>query len=96
MMASGPRGAVYIGVTSDLPKRVWQHRNAQGSGWAREQSCRMLVRFEPFETMGDAIAREKRLKNWHRGWKLNLVEENNLHWEDLAVTVLGFDPLPEN
>jgi len=94
VMASGPRGYVYIGVTSDLLRRVHEHRSGLRSGWAHEKKCFRLVRFEMFGDMERAIAREKQLKNWHRPWKLNLVEENNLHWEDLAVG-LGFDPLPE-
>ena len=94
ILASGLRGCVYIGVTSDLIRRIYEHRNGLRSGWAYEKGCFLLVRYELFETMEAAIAREKQLKRWHRPWKLNLVEENNLHWEDLA-TGLGFDPLPE-
>jgi putative endonuclease len=91
-MASGVRGYLYIGVTSDLMRRVWEHRNGVRSGWAAENGCRLLVRYELFERMDDAIAREKQVKNWHRPWKQALVEEQNLHWRDLAVD-LGFDRL---
>jgi putative endonuclease len=93
LLASGPRGYLYIGVTSDLVRRVLEHRAGIRSGWAKERGCVVLVRYELFERMEDAIAREKQLKNWHRGWKQNLVEEQNPHWQDLAVG-LGFDPLP--
>lgn len=92
-LARGVRGYLYIGVTSDLTRRVWEHRAGVRSGWAKGKGCVLLVRFEPFERMEDAIAREKQLKNWRRGWKQNLVEEQNPHWEDWAVQ-LGFDPLP--
>jgi putative endonuclease len=93
-LASGTRGYLYIGVTSDLVRRVWEHRNGVRSGWAKEKGCKLLVRFELFGDMPAAIAREKQLKNWRRPWKQNLVEESNLHWRDLAVD-LGFDPLPD-
>ena len=92
-MASGIRGYLYIGVTSDLVRRIWEHRNGVRSGWAKEKGCVVLVRYELFADMPTEIAREKQLKNWHRGWKQNLVEENNLHWRDLAVD-LGFERLP--
>lgn len=93
-LASGPRGYIYTGVTSDLVRRVYEHRNGIHSGWARDKGCVLLVRFELFEDMERAITREKQVKNWRRAWKINLIEENNLHWRDLAVD-LGFDPLPE-
>lgn len=94
LLASGVRGYLYIGVTSDLVRRVWEHRNGVRSGWAKAKGCKPLVRYELFGDMDAAIAREKQLKNWHRPWKQNLVEKNNLHWRDLAVD-LGFDPLLE-
>lgn len=94
IMASGTRGYLYIGVTSDLMRRIYEHRNGIRSGWAKEKGCTLLVRYEMFDRMDEAIAREKQLKNWHRGWKQNLVEEHNLHWRDLAVD-LGFERLPE-
>jgi putative endonuclease len=92
-MASGTRGYLYIGVTSDLIRRIYEHREGVRSGWAKEKDCVLLVHFEMFGDMEAAIAREKQLKNWHRPWKQNLVEEHNPHWRDLAVD-LGFDPLP--
>jgi putative endonuclease len=93
-MSSGPRGYLYIGVTSDLMRRIYEHRNGVRSGWAKQKGCLLLVRYEIFEDMISAIAREKQLKNWHRPWKQNLVEEQNPHWRDMAVE-LGFEPLPE-
>jgi putative endonuclease len=93
-LASGTRGYLYIGVTSDLARRVWEHRNEVRSGWAKDKGCLLLVRYELFADMPTAIAREKQLKNWHRPWKQNLVEEHNLNWRDLAVD-LGFEKLAE-
>lgn len=85
ILASGRRGYIYIGVTSDLPKRVWQHRNGAFDGFAKRRNCKRLVKVEMFPTMDEAIAREKQLKNWHRDWKINLVENENPDWVDLAV-----------
>jgi putative endonuclease len=92
-MASGTRGYLYIGVTSELVRRIYEHRGGARSGWAKQKGCVLLVRFEMFGDMEAAIARETQLKNWHRPWKQNLVEEQNPHWRDLAVD-LGFDRLP--
>jgi putative endonuclease len=93
MLASHPHGAIYIGVTSDLVQRMAQQRAGHVRGWAQEKGCRALVRFEQFADMPSAIAREKQLKNGHRGWKIGLIEQENVHWEDLAVTILDFPPL---
>ena len=93
ILASGRRGTVYIGVTSDLVRRMWEHRNAASSGFTSRYKVWHLVHFEPFEDMENAISHEKQLKRWHRQWKINLIEERNPHWGDLAVP-LGFKPLP--
>ncbi|HEY6916920.1 MAG TPA: GIY-YIG nuclease family protein [Allosphingosinicella sp.] len=93
ILASERRGTLYVGVTSDLLRRIHEHRAGERSGFAGRYGAYRLVYFEAHETMPDAIAREKRLKNWHRQWKVNLIEEKNPHWEDLAVG-LGFEPLP--
>ena len=85
ILASQPRGTLYIGVTSDLMGRLWQHRSGALPGFTRRYKIHRLVRFEMFGDMELAIAREKQLKNWHRQWKINLIEESNPHWEDLAV-----------
>ena len=84
ILASGKRGYIYIGVTSDLPKRFWQHRTGAFEGFAKRRNCKRLVRIEMFATMDDAITREKQLKNWHREWKINLVESENPNWRDLG------------
>jgi putative endonuclease len=85
ILASGKRGYIYIGVTSDLPKRFSQHRLRLIEGFSKRRNTNMLVRFELFGTMELAILREKQLKNWHRDWKINLVESENPEWLDLAL-----------
>ena len=92
LLASGRYGAIYIGVTSDLPARLWQHRNGATPGFTARYKVYRLVHFEMFGDMERAIAREKQLKNWHRQWKINLINAENPEWRDLAVG-LGFEPL---
>ena len=94
ILASAFRGTIYIGVTSDLMRRIWEHREGAQSGFTTRYSVYRLVHFEDFADMYSAISREKQLKRWHRQWKINLIEEKNPHWEDLAVN-LGFEPLVE-
>ena len=84
ILASGRRGYIYVGVTSDPAQRIWQHRNGVSEGFAKRRNCNRLVRLEMFDTMEDAISREKQLKRWHREWKINLVESENPDWVDLA------------
>jgi putative endonuclease len=92
MLANGRIGTIYIGVTSNLLARLYQHRSGEDAGFtARYGICR-LVRFEMFADMPTAIAREKQLKRWHREWKMNLIEQGNPHWDDLAVD-LGLEPM---
>src|SRR3712207_5476042 len=93
ILASQPRGTVYVGVTSDLLGRLHEHRGGDIRGFTSRYGVSRLVRLEMFEDMTSAIAREKQLKRWHRPWKINLIEQDNPHWIDLAVD-LGFDPLP--
>jgi len=93
ILASRDFGTLYIGVTSDLLARVYQHRTGQKQGFTSKYAVHRLVRFEMFEDMPTAIAREKQLKRWHRQWKINLIESENPEWTDLA-TGLGFPPLP--
>ena len=93
ILASRRLGTLYIGVTSDLVKRLWQHREGVVPGFTKRHRIHILVWFEQHGTMESAIAREKQLKNWHRPWKVKLIEESNPHWADLAVG-LGLQPLP--
>jgi putative endonuclease len=92
ILASQPYGTLYIGVTSDLVGRLWQHRNDVLPGFTAKHGVHRLVRFEMFGDMEHAILREKQLKRWHRQWKINLIESENPHWVDLAVG-LGLPPL---
>jgi putative endonuclease len=94
ILASAFRGTIYIGVTSDLMARIWEHRESVKPGFTSRYSVHRLVYFEPFAHMESAIAREKQLKRWHRKWKINLIEEKNPRWDDLA-SALGFEPLEE-
>ena len=92
ILASAPYGTLYIGVTSDLAARLWQHRSGTIPGFTTRHRVHRLVRYELFGDMALAISREKQLKRWHRQWKINLIEGDNPHWADLAVE-LGLPPL---
>ena len=89
MLASQRNGTLYIGVTSDLLRRLWQHRNGEVDGFTRDHSVHRLVWFEQHDTMLSAITREKQLKKWKRDWKLRLIEENNPYWHDLWGQICG-------
>lgn len=83
MMASDIQGTLYIGVTSNLLQRVWQHREGVVDGFTQRFGVKRLVWYELHGSMQAAIAREKSLKKWHRAWKVRLIEEQNLAWRDL-------------
>ncbi|GAA5167499.1 GIY-YIG nuclease family protein [Viridibacterium curvum] len=83
LLASERNGTLYVGVTSDLVKRVWQHRNEVIEGFSKQHAVHHLVWFEQHETMESAILREKQIKKWNRKWKLNLIETSNPYWKDL-------------
>ena len=85
ILASQKNGTLYTGVTSDLAQRIWQHRSGDGGGFTSRYRVFRLAHAEFFGSMPDAIAREKQLKRWHRQWKINLIEEGNPDWHDLAV-----------
>jgi putative endonuclease len=88
MLASQKNGTLYIGVTSDLAKRVWEHKNNIVEGFTKEYRVHHLVWFELHESMESAILREKRLKEWKRKWKLALIERTNPNWQDLYPTIV--------
>ena len=92
LLASKRMGTIYIGVTSNLLTRLHQHRTGDIPGFTSRHAVHILVRYEFIATMPEAIAREKQLKRWHRQWKINLIESENPHWADLALT-LGLEPL---
>jgi putative endonuclease len=77
------RGTLYIGVTSQLPRRIWEHREGLHRGFTKTYGLKRLVWYEPHEEMTVAIQREKSLKRWPRQWKINLIERENPHWDDL-------------
>lgn len=83
IVASGCNGTLYICVTSNLPKRIYEHRTHAVDGFTKQYHCTQLVYFEPHETMESAIHREKRLKKYTRQQKLALIENQNPHWHDL-------------
>ena len=88
MLASKPNGTLYIGVTSELIKRVWQHKNDLVEGFTRKYQVYNLVWYEMHEDMESAIYREKRLKKWNRQWKIGLINEFNPSWQDLYPTIV--------
>ena len=88
ILASRRNGTLYTGVTSNLPQRIWQHKNGDGSDFTKKYAVHMLVYFEVHEDMENAITREKRIKKWNRAWKLRLIEETNPDWNDLYESIL--------
>jgi len=83
ILSSGYNGTLYIGVTSDLIKRVWEHKNDFVESFTKRYAVHRLVWYEQHATMETAIAREKALKKWNRAWKIRLIEEGNPQWRDL-------------
>ncbi len=92
IMASQPRGTLYLGVTSDLIVRVGQHRTGAKSGFTLRYDVKMLVWWEHHDGIEAAIAREKTMKTWKRTWKVETIEAQNPYWQDLAVR-FGYEPL---
>jgi putative endonuclease len=76
---------LYIGVTNDLARRIYEHKNKTIDGFTKKYNLAMLVYFEVVNSIEEAIRREKQLKNWHRQWKINLIETVNKEWRDLSV-----------
>jgi len=83
ILASKPNGTLYIGVTSDLVKRAWEHKNDSVDGFTKRYGVHRLVYYELHGDMLSAITREKQLKKWNRAWKLELIEGQNPDWKDL-------------
>lgn len=88
LLASKPNGTLYAGVTSDLIKRVWEHKNNVIKGFTQKYDVHALVWYELHETMESAIQREKTIKNWKRAWKINEIEKINPDWRDLFSELL--------
>ena len=89
ILASKIGGTLYIGVTSDLIRRVAQHRLKSVKGFTEKYDVIRLVYFEQYDDPENAIKREKRLKKWNRAWKIRLIEENNPNWDDLYPGIAG-------
>jgi len=96
VLASRPRGTLYIGVTNNIIERVELHRKGTGSAFTRKYKVHLLVWLEPFDDVRDAIQREKSLKRYLRDWKINLIERDNPRWQDLYPTLPGVAPTPKD
>ena len=88
IMANGRNGTLYIGVTSDLVKRVWEHRNGLVGGFTKKYGCKRLVWFAAYDDLQEARLRELQIKRWKRLWKLSEIEQMNPDWDDLYPTLL--------
>jgi putative endonuclease len=88
ILASKQNGTLYIGVTSELVKRIWEHKNDMVEGFTKRYGVHRLVWYEIHESMESAIEREKRLREWKRKWKLELIESSNPNWQDLFNTIV--------
>ena len=95
ILASRRNGTLYIGVTNDLLRRAWEHREGAIPGFTRKYGVKHLVYFEEFDDIRVAIHRETRLKKWNRKWKLDLIESRNPEWKDLYEEMTSPKPLPE-
>jgi putative endonuclease len=82
------RGSLYIGVTNNLLRRVYEHKQKVIEGFSKKYKLTMLVYVEEYNNVNEAIAREKQLKNWHREWKINLIESVNPNWDDLCMHIV--------
>ena len=83
IITNGRNGTLYTGVTADLPKRIWEHKNKKVEGFSTKYGLAKLVWYEVHDDINEAIKREKQLKKWERKWKLRIIEENNPQWKDL-------------
>ena len=83
ILANKPDGTLYIGVTTNLTQRIWQHKNDLIEGFTKRYGIHRLVWYELHESMESAIQREKTIKKWNRAWKIELIEKNNPTWRDL-------------
>ena len=88
ILASKRNGTLYIGVTSDLVKRIWEHNNDLVEGFTKSYGVHRLVWYELHESMESAVTREKQLKEWKRQWKLELIEDTNPNWLDLYPAII--------
>ncbi len=87
ILAKAQNSTFYVGMTSDLAKRIWEHKNEVADGFTKKYSIKMLVYYEQHETAEAAITRKKQFKKWNRTWKMRLIEEQNPHWKDLYADI---------
>ncbi|HEY4344190.1 MAG TPA: GIY-YIG nuclease family protein [Parvibaculum sp.] len=88
IVTNKPRGTLYIGVTSDIARRAWEHREGIVDGFTKRYGLKQLVYVERHDSIEDAIQRETRLKHWPRVWKIDLIRSTNPEWDDLYETVM--------
>ena len=88
ILTNEPNGTLYVGVTSDLARRLWEHREGVVEGFSKRYGLKRLVYAEWHDDITDAIQREKRIKHWPRDWKINLIVGENPHWEDISETMI--------
>ena len=88
IMASRTNGTLYTGVTADLPRRVWEHRDDIIDGFTAKYGVKRLVWYREYDDITDAIAEEKRIKKWRRAWKIQLIEAMNPEWRDLYEDIV--------
>jgi putative endonuclease len=91
ILTNKERGVLYIGVTNNLERRIIEHKSGTFDGFTKKYNLKKLVYFEQTEDVQSALSREKQLKNWHRDWKISLIESSNKKWEDLFSQIMG-DP----
>jgi putative endonuclease len=89
LLSSGKYGTLYTGVTSDLIKRVYEHKESLVDGFTKKYKVHQLVYYEVHGDVYEAILREKQIKKWNRDWKINLIEKDNPHWLDLHIELIG-------
>jgi putative endonuclease len=89
ILASQPRGTLYVGVTNNLIRRVHEHKTGIVGGFTKKYGVHCLVYYEVHDDIEHAIVREKRIKKWNRSWKVGLIEEKNLYWDDLYGLISG-------
>jgi putative endonuclease len=88
IMASKRNGTLYVGVTNDLLRRVYEHREGQSGGFTKNYGVKMLAYFESHDDIDRALQREKNMKRWRRAWKIDLIEKSNSDWHDLYDTIV--------
>jgi len=93
ILASGPHGTLYVGITNSLERRMAEHRAKQFKGFTATYGIDRLAYFRSFGDVHDAIHFEKQLKRWRRSWKIRLIEEDNPHWADLYLEMVALPPL---